>query len=678
MIGKRVLEEHFQPRTCSGNRTSKTGQEKENGKNVVLIDIDGDQVDDVEIIDFPEYGQQKLQGSSVQSRDRMCPPHSVISIDDDESDDAGHPEIIAEGGGELDSDASSSKRFSPAPGSMQNSDHIDVDDCHVVHEKGSASNLPKNNQTSSAKASDRNRYGLDASESESSESDCSDCELMEVCEQWEKASVKRKRRLFNDIFGSDEQASSSGLHSNFYTDIEVENRTKEHAVSSSCSGLSNDKCGKENLSDVGDNQIDDTNLNMKVNPSKDSDKNVDQESYKFSRPGTSEKMQCIYKSSDSQHEERTRSENFPPCSNYRSYNFSSGVTGASRFEKVMGDKQSNFMSSSQEESKRQIENDGSTLRNKDGNFSEAHSTCASFDESHLNQDGLVSQESCVRDIINEREKLKETDEYKLAIEEEWASRQRQLQIQAEEAQRLRKRKKAESKRLLDMQRRQKERIEEDEENMNMKEKLRVEIRKGLDKLEMTSVDMASLLRGLGIQVGGGSNPVPQEIGLSNVLCAEMWGIAKGLELAWNMGLRRVILESDSLNAVNSYCSTNSATHSHPVVLKARELMNRDWEIHVKHTPRDSNISADLLAKSNLVTNNRLEILDSFKGQRADEQRLGDSRQAPRDSNISADLLAKNNLVTNNRLEILDSVPDFLLPSVSKDTQAFVVPSDPGG
>lgn len=34
-----------------------------------------------------------------------------------------------------------------------------------------------------------------------------------------------------------------------------------------------------------------------------------------------------------------------------------------------------------------------------------------------------------RDIINEREKLKETDEYKRAEEEEWAARQRQLQIQ---------------------------------------------------------------------------------------------------------------------------------------------------------------------------------------------------------------------------------------------------------
>ncbi|KAJ6901171.1 hypothetical protein NC652_027071 [Populus alba x Populus x berolinensis] len=96
-------------------------------------------------------------------------------------------------------------------------------------------------------------------------------------------------------------------------------------------------------------------------------------------------------------------------------------------------------------------------------------------------DLLLSDE---RDIINEREKLKETDEYKQAIEEEWAARQRQLQIQAEEARRLRKRRKAETLRILDMERRQKQRLEEvretqkkDEENLNKKERFRVEVRK---------------------------------------------------------------------------------------------------------------------------------------------------------------------------------------------------------
>ncbi|XP_057962365.1 uncharacterized protein LOC131153936 isoform X2 [Malania oleifera] len=130
-------------------------------------------------------------------------------------------------------------------------------------------------------------------------------------------------------------------------------------------------------------------------------------------------------------------------------------------------------------------------------------------------EGTYSVQSC---IINEREKIKETAEYKKAVEEEWASRQRQLQIQAEEAQRLRKRRKAESMRLLDMERRQKQRVQEmrdiqkkDEENMNLKEQHRVEVRNELNRLEMTCSDMASLLRSLGIHVGGGLHPLLHEV-----------------------------------------------------------------------------------------------------------------------------------------------------------------------
>ncbi|KAK7826190.1 hypothetical protein CFP56_032395 [Quercus suber] len=45
--------------------------------------------------------------------------------------------------------------------------------------------------------------------------------------------------------------------------------------------------------------------------------------------------------------------------------------------------------------------------------------------------------------------------------------------------------------------------------MNLKEQRRVEIRKELDKLETS--DMATLLRGLGIEVGGDSDPLPHEV-----------------------------------------------------------------------------------------------------------------------------------------------------------------------
>ncbi|KAL3830595.1 hypothetical protein ACJIZ3_019397 [Penstemon smallii] len=135
-----------------------------------------------------------------------------------------------------------------------------------------------------------------------------------------------------------------------------------------------------------------------------------------------------------------------------------------------------------------------------------------------NGDDLPSVGSC---IINEREMLKETDEYKRAIEEELASRKQALQIQAEEAQHLRlmlKRRKAESMRLLDMERRQKQRVEEmritqkkDAENMNLKEVMRAKIIKDLKRLELSCHSLASLLHALGIHMGGWPNPSPQEV-----------------------------------------------------------------------------------------------------------------------------------------------------------------------
>ncbi|XP_074555897.1 uncharacterized protein LOC141811741 isoform X2 [Curcuma longa] len=117
--------------------------------------------------------------------------------------------------------------------------------------------------------------------------------------------------------------------------------------------------------------------------------------------------------------------------------------------------------------------------------------------------------------ISEREKHKESDEYKRAAEEEWAQRNREIQSQAEEAQRLRKRKKAESLRLLDMEKRQKQRVEEIRESqrkmIHLKELIRAEVRNKLDKMEWRYKDMASLLRGLNIHVEGGLSPTSHEV-----------------------------------------------------------------------------------------------------------------------------------------------------------------------
>ncbi|XP_062214560.1 uncharacterized protein LOC133915427 isoform X2 [Phragmites australis] len=124
---------------------------------------------------------------------------------------------------------------------------------------------------------------------------------------------------------------------------------------------------------------------------------------------------------------------------------------------------------------------------------------------------LIQDASGFRDgLIGEREKHKESVEYKRAAEEEWASRQRQLLIQAEEAKKLRKRKKAEALRLLDMEKRQKQRLQEvresqrkNEEDIQLKEQYRGIVRKELEDTEKRYSDMASILCVLGIPVEGG-------------------------------------------------------------------------------------------------------------------------------------------------------------------------------
>ncbi|KAK4357970.1 hypothetical protein RND71_023580 [Anisodus tanguticus] len=151
-------------------------------------------------------------------------------------------------------------------------------------------------------------------------------------------------------------------------------------------------------------------------------------------------------------------------------------------------------------------------------LSESVSMSQHKDERHDDvngQDGENVEGRAENCIITERERMKETSVYKKALEEELASRQRALAIQAEEAKKMKlllKRKKAENMRLLEMEKRQKQRVEEmretqkkDVENMNLKERIRAEVRKELRKLEMTCLDMASVLRGLGITVGDGTS-----------------------------------------------------------------------------------------------------------------------------------------------------------------------------
>ncbi|KAE9454480.1 hypothetical protein C3L33_13643, partial [Rhododendron williamsianum] len=374
--------------------------------------------------------------AGVLRKGKKCLIGTTVICIDDDDDD--------------DSDTSSSGRFSPASSDNQNSANEVGDDCQFVPEKFPPLNLSKSKRTYSGKVFNGNRYG----DSYSSDNDSPDCEVMEdsfgkLREQWEKANMKKKSDVRNGQFGRGDQVSTSELRNGTQHDVEVENITNQPTEANVpiSSNASSDK-GKPS----GDSDYRTSNPKPTVDPDFGCSKVI----YQMKRVPTSgpsfQLIRKLVEEAQNEREMRTRelSGEFMPDHLY--------------------------------------EEPDVTFHAQDGDVVNAVDNC----------------------IINEREKLKETDEYKRAVEEEWVSRQRELQLQAEEAQKLRllrKRMKAENLRLLDMERRQKQRVEEirevqkqDEEKMNLKEQIRAEVRKELKLLEIMCRDMASLLRGLGIQV----------------------------------------------------------------------------------------------------------------------------------------------------------------------------------
>lgn len=289
------------------------------------------------------------------------------------------------------------------------------------------------------------------SENDSSDDDSPDCEFMEdssgkLREEWERASLKRKADAHNDSGGRGDDIRSSV--------------SRSPGDGHNHFGLNKDKQRNVHVSNF--------RTTHRENNGESSLGNVKYRKEKSSDCHAKDKVDDVLGGKDGSSVGET-----PTCLDERT---------------VENDEQIPSTSSEVENAKNDLEND------------------ATIDED-------VPIESS---IIGEREKFKETEEYKRALEEELAARQRQIKIQAEEAQHLRriqKRKNAETQRLLDMERRQKQRVEEiretqkkDEENMNLKERYRTEVRQELKKLEIICVNMASLLRGLGIHVG--DSPVP--------------------------------------------------------------------------------------------------------------------------------------------------------------------------
>ncbi|KAK9265995.1 hypothetical protein L1049_012495 [Liquidambar formosana] len=95
------------------------------------------------------------------------------------------------------------------------------------------------------------------------------------------------------------------------------------------------------------------------------------------------------------------------------------------------------------------------------------------------------------------------------------------------------------------------------------------------------------------------------IGSTTSVCAELWAIRDGLQLAWSMGHRHVILQLDAQIVISLLTQQMAPTPWHlTLVTDCRSLLQRDWQVQIQHVYREANKCADFLAKygASQVTN----------------------------------------------------------------------------
>ena len=103
--------------------------------------------------------------------------------------------------------------------------------------------------------------------------------------------------------------------------------------------------------------------------------------------------------------------------------------------------------------------------------------------------------------------------------------------------------------------------------------------------------------------------------------AEEWAVVEGLQLAWDLGFRKIILEFDADETINLILDHACISCSN-LVLKARDLLSFDWQVDVRVIPRDFNCIADELAKRGLSSSDVYSVCPSFLRNWVDRECLG--------------------------------------------------------
>ncbi|KAH9792364.1 putative ribonuclease H protein [Citrus sinensis] len=102
------------------------------------------------------------------------------------------------------------------------------------------------------------------------------------------------------------------------------------------------------------------------------------------------------------------------------------------------------------------------------------------------------------------------------------------------------------------------------------------------------------------------------IGVGTITGAELWGLYQGLCLAWDNGIQQLQVEVDSLCVTRLVADDEIRPNGHASLVRGiKELLNRTWQVQVKHVYRESNFAADFLANSALSLPVGLHIFNSL-------------------------------------------------------------------
>nr|XP_025625612.1 uncharacterized protein LOC112717904 [Arachis hypogaea] len=89
------------------------------------------------------------------------------------------------------------------------------------------------------------------------------------------------------------------------------------------------------------------------------------------------------------------------------------------------------------------------------------------------------------------------------------------------------------------------------------------------------------------------------LGNCHAFQAELWGVFHGLNMAWDLGMRRIIIETDSVEVYKEISKGRKTQNYNSLVREIQKLKDKSWEIKFMHTHRSGNASADHLAKSSI-------------------------------------------------------------------------------